>query len=66
MTLDGYSGEPDVSTVLQTADFYRHRAARARTIVDEVRRAVATWRGEASRQGLPAPEVQAMESVIQA
>jgi serine/threonine-protein kinase HipA len=66
LTLDGYSAEPDVSTVLQTADFYRLRAARARTIVDEVRRAVATWRGEASLQGLPASEVQAMESVIQA
>jgi serine/threonine-protein kinase HipA len=66
LTFDGYSAEPDVSTVLQTADFYRLRFARARTIVDEVRSAVATWRGEASRQGLPASEVQRMESVIQA
>ena len=66
LTLDGYSAEPDVATVLQTADFYRLRAGRARAIVDEVRRAVATWKDEASRQGLPASELQQMASVIQA
>jgi serine/threonine-protein kinase HipA len=66
LTLDGYSAEPDVATMLQTADFYRLRAGRAKAIVDEVRRAVATWRDEASCQGLPASELQQMESVIQA
>jgi serine/threonine-protein kinase HipA len=66
LTFDGYSAEPDVATVLQSADFYRLRAGRARAIVDEVRGAVATWRGEASGQGLSAAELQRMESVIQA
>jgi serine/threonine-protein kinase HipA len=66
LTFDGYNAEPDVATVVRTADLYRLRAARARTIVDEVRRAVSTWRDEASRQGLPESEPKQMESVIAA
>jgi len=66
MTLDGYSAEPSVSTVLETADLYRLDARRARTIVEEVRSAVATWRDEAARQGLPASELHRMEPIINA
>ncbi len=66
LTLDGRSAEPNVATVLRTADLYRIDAERARTIVKEVRGAVATWRDEAPRQGLPGSELSRMEAVIEA
>jgi serine/threonine-protein kinase HipA len=66
LTFDGHSAEPDIGTVLQTADLYRLKSGRARAIVDEVRTALAAWRDEAPDQGLTASEVRQMEAVIEA
>jgi len=66
LTFDGHSAEPNIGTVLETADLYRLDAARARTIVNEVRRAVAAWRDEAPHQGLTTSELRRMEAVIEA
>jgi len=66
LTFDGHSAEPLVSTVLETADLYRLRAGRARAIVDEVHRAVATWRDEACRLGLPPAELDRMGPIFEA
>ncbi len=66
LTFDGQSAEPNIGTVLQTADLYRLQAGRARTIVNEVRRAVSAWRDEAPHQGLTGSELQRMEAAIEA
>lgn len=66
LTLDGHSAEPDIGTVLQTADLYRLAAGRAKSIVNEVRRALSAWRDEAPHQGLTASELRRMEAVIEA
>jgi serine/threonine-protein kinase HipA len=65
LTFDGRSAEPNVATVLETADLYRLDARRARGIVNEVRGAVAAWRDEAPHQGLTASELRQMEAVIE-
>jgi serine/threonine-protein kinase HipA len=66
LTLDGASAEPNVATVVKTAELYRLDGQRARNIVTEVRGAVAGWRDEATRQGLPQTELRRMEAVIEA
>jgi serine/threonine-protein kinase HipA len=66
LTFDGHSAEPNIGTVLRTGDLYRLKSGRARTIVNEVRRAVAAWRDEAPYQGLTASELRRMEAVIEA
>jgi serine/threonine-protein kinase HipA len=64
LTFDGHSAEPNIATVLRTAELYRLDARRARGIVNEVRGAVAAWRDEAPDQGLTASELRWMEAAI--
>ncbi|HEX4597753.1 MAG TPA: HipA domain-containing protein [Burkholderiaceae bacterium] len=66
LTFDGCSAEPNVATVVKTAELYRLDGQRARNIVTEVRAAVSGWRDEAARQGLPESELRRMEAVIEA
>ena len=66
LTFDGCSAEPNVATVVKTAELYRLDGQRARNIVTEVRGAVAGWRDEAARQSLPASDLRRMEAVIEA
>jgi serine/threonine-protein kinase HipA len=66
LTFDGHSAEPNIATVLETADLYRLDTRRAKAIVNEVRGAVAAWRDEAPHQGLAAAELRRMEGVIEA
>ncbi|MBZ8139690.1 HipA domain protein [Rubrivivax gelatinosus] len=66
LTLDGQSAAPELARVVATAELYRLRAGEAAGIVGKVRSALAGWREAAERHGLGRPEVQRMESVIQA
>ncbi|HWM85519.1 MAG TPA: HipA domain-containing protein [Kofleriaceae bacterium] len=66
LTLDGATAAPDLDAVLSTAELYRLDRPRATRVVDEVRSAVAGWRDEATRVGLPRIEVSRMETVFQA
>jgi len=66
LTFDGHSAEPNVGTILETADLYRLHGGRARAIVNDVRAAVAAWRHEAPHQGVTASELRGMEAVIEA
>jgi serine/threonine-protein kinase HipA len=66
LTLDGVSAEPNIATALDTAALYRLDGARATGVVNEVHAAVATWKDQAARQGLPASELQRMEAAINA
>jgi serine/threonine-protein kinase HipA len=65
LTLDGTSAVPNMKAVLETADLYRLAKAPAQAMVDEVQSAVAPWRDEAVRHGLPLAEVKRMELVFQ-
>jgi serine/threonine-protein kinase HipA len=66
LTVDGNSAAPEVGPALATAELYRLSAARAKAIEAAVRAALADWRRIAEQHGLGRPEVQRMESVIQA
>ena len=55
---------PDSRLLLEVHDFYRLQGARAREILEEVRRAVRPWQEEARRCGARAAEVSAMVGVI--
>jgi serine/threonine-protein kinase HipA len=64
LTLDGRVGIPDPTVVLDTHDLYRIPRARANAILDDVRRAVATWQQVARRAGLSTDEISRMQRVF--
>ncbi len=57
LSLDGTLRIPEISLVEESAAFYRLTASQARLIVDEVRRAIGTWRSIAAAAGLPRDEI---------
>ncbi|MDB4969676.1 MAG: hypothetical protein JWN44_5365 [Myxococcales bacterium] len=66
LTLDGSTSTPDIHVVLSTAALYRLVDAKAKSIIAAVGNAVASWRDEARRIGLPQSELARMENVVQA
>lgn len=66
LTIDGARAEPDIGRALGTAELYRLSASQASGIEKEVRSALSHWRSVVESLGLGRPEVQRMETVIQA
>lgn len=66
LSLDGYRCEPEVKTVLDTAEWYRLGKTEAQGMLEEVQAGIRDWRVEAGRQGLGRLEIARMEGVIQA
>lgn len=54
LTLDLYTRQPDMATVLATADYYRLAAGRAQDIVSRVGAVVAGWKTRAENSACPA------------
>lgn len=65
LNVDELSNEPDISTALRTAPYYRLGQAEADAILAQLRDAVSPWKDIARAQGLPRSEIQMMESVFQ-
>ncbi|MGK2850012.1 MAG: type II toxin-antitoxin system HipA family toxin [Candidatus Limnocylindrales bacterium] len=61
LSLDGDSDAPDLAMVIALAPYFRLSKPDANTLVNEVRRAVAEWRGAARSVGLGTYDVQQME-----
>jgi serine/threonine-protein kinase HipA len=64
LALDESSPEPRISTVVETAEFYRLTSKEAVRIVAQVRTAVSGWKATAQAIGLPRAEVQRMEAAF--
>jgi serine/threonine-protein kinase HipA len=52
LALDDSSTEPDLDTVLSTAEFYRVKPAQAKADLERLMQVVGTWRHKAKRLGL--------------
>lgn len=66
LLLDDSVATPDVAVAVATADFYRLDRQATSRVVEEVRRAVATWKDVAREARLPRSEIELMETVFQA
>ena len=66
LTLNGTNAAPSVEAAMGTADLYRLTAQTAEAVLTDVRKALASWREDACKLGLPAVEIRRMESVFQA
>lgn len=67
LSWDGRNNEPDLQALKATASFYRiARSERAQTIIDEIKKVVATWCDKARALKRPAIEVQMMAGVFAA
>lgn len=66
LTIDGTRAAPNIGCALGTAELYRLDASQARNIEKDVRKALSQWRSVAESQGLGRPEMQRMETIIQA
>ncbi|HZP96408.1 MAG TPA: type II toxin-antitoxin system HipA family toxin [Candidatus Limnocylindria bacterium] len=62
LSFDGAMDLPDLDAIRTTAGLYRLADRRAAQVIDEVRRAVATWRDLAREVGLPRNEIALMEA----
>jgi len=64
LALDLYQRQPDLETVLATAEYYRLRPDRAQEIVGEVCRVVGGWQERAKKLGLTAQECAEAEHLF--
>lgn len=64
LTLDLYTRQPDMATVLATADYYRLAAGRAQDIVSRVGAVVAGWKTRARKLGLSGYEIAGAEHLF--
>jgi serine/threonine-protein kinase HipA len=62
--LDAHLHAPDLSTVLDTAAYYRLDAEGAQTILDEVLAVVATWKTRAKALGIARADIEDMEHLF--
>lgn len=66
LLLDDSVATPDVEVAVATADYYRLDRQATLRVVEEVRKAVATWKNVAREANLPRSDVELMETVFQA
>jgi len=64
LRIDDKSSEPDLETVMATAEVYQLSRAKAGAILDEVSTVVSTWRDEALRLRFPRKEIQMMKDAF--
>lgn len=65
LALDESSGEPDLNTVMSTAELYRVSAAQAQEDLTRLRQVLAGWEGHAKRLGLSAEDRAELKDCIQ-
>jgi serine/threonine-protein kinase HipA len=64
LNIDETSAVPESELLMRVADYYRLDAARAASIADEVRTAVAGWEARARQLGARSREIETMRAVI--
>lgn len=64
LRIDDKSAEPDLETVMATAEVYQLSRAEASAILDEVTAATSRWREEALRLRISRREIQMMEDAF--
>jgi serine/threonine-protein kinase HipA len=62
LALDDASTEPDLSTVMSTAEFYQLTPAQAQEDLTRLNKVLATWQDEAKKLGLSAEDRAELES----
>lgn len=66
LALDDASTEPDLDTVMSTAEFYQVTPAQAQEDLKRLRQVLATWHEKAKKLGLSAEDRAVLEDCIQA
>ena len=61
LALDLYTRQPDMTVVMETAEYYRLGVDQAKEIVSRVNRIVGGWKARAKRLGLSAHEISEAE-----
>lgn len=64
LAIDEANHQPDLEIVMATHGEYRLKSGEAKTIVDEVRKAVAGWRARARRSGISAAEIELVQAAF--
>lgn len=66
LALDEASTEPDLDTVMSTADLYRVTPQQAKEDLDRLRTVLSTWQNKAKQLGLSAEDCAELEGCFQA
>ncbi len=66
LALDDYDRQPDIDTVLSTAELYALSPKAANDIVDEVRNVVGNWRILAAKSGIARADIELMAGAFSA
>ena len=66
LALDLYTRQPDITVVMETAEYYRLGMDQAKEIVSRVDKIVGRWKARARRLGLSAHEISEAEHLFHA
>ena len=64
LAIDLYTRQPDMTVVMETAEYYRLEMGQAKEIISRVSKIVGRWKACARRLGLPAHEISEAEHLF--